>query len=93
MNAALISGFATGLAGVVAHNAWYYWHLQRLRWLAVALEAGGSLLLGWGAGMAHKSIILVLPAAAAFLAAAGSLAFVGLALYGIFEAVKILLSL
>ncbi len=76
MNAALISGFLVGLAGVITQNAWYYWHLQRLRWLSVALEAGAGLLLAWGAGRAHRSIIAVLLSGALILAVAGSLAFV-----------------
>jgi len=76
VNAALISGFVVGLAGVITQNAWYYWHRWRLQVLAVALTATGTFLLVWGAGMAHRSILVVLIFALLVLAVAGSLAFV-----------------
>ena len=76
MNAALISGFVIGITGAVLQNAWYYWHRKPLLWLAAVLEIGGSLLLGWGADMAHRSIIVVAAAAAFVLSVAGSAAFI-----------------
>lgn len=77
MNAALISGFIIGLAGVITQNAGSYWHSRRLGWLAGALEIGAGLLLGWGARMAHRDIFTVVLAACIVLSVAGSLAFVG----------------
>ena len=76
MNAALISGFAIGLAGVIIQNAWYYWHLRRLQVLSLALGIGAALLVTWGAEKAHRSVTAVLIFAIAVLAVAGSLAFV-----------------
>ena len=43
---------------------------------AATLAVGGALLIGWGAGMAHKNIAVILTLAIAVLACAGSLAFV-----------------
>ena len=76
MNAAIIAGFALGLAGVILQNAWYDWHRRLLRWLSWGFGFAGSFLLSWGAGMAHRSIIAVLITALLILAVAGSLAFV-----------------
>lgn len=76
MNAALISGLIVVLAGVIMQNAWYYWRRRWQQWTAGALELAGSLLVGWGADMARKSITVVLVGAALVLAVAGSLAFV-----------------
>jgi ABC-type enterochelin transport system permease subunit len=76
MNAVIISGFTVGLAGVIAQNAWYYWHRRRLQVLAGVLTAVAVGLLDWGAHMAHRDIFPLLILAAAISSVAGSLAFV-----------------
>ena len=79
MNAVIISGFLTGLAGIITQNAWFYWHRKPLRWLSAGLEAAGAVLLTWGTGMSHRGLLAVtavLVVCVFILAVGGSLAFV-----------------
>ena len=78
MNAALISGFTIGLAGVITQNAWYYFRRRALQVLAYALEIGSGILLIWGAESSRRgfaAVFAVVICAVAALSVAGSLAF------------------